>query len=68
MTTITYTIPNISCGHCVNTIKTELSELGGVKSVEAVAETKKATIIFEDPATEGKIQSLLAEINYPVVV
>lgn len=68
MTTITYTIPNISCGHCVNTIKTELSELGGVKSVEAVAETKKATIIFEDPATEEKIQSLLAEINYPVVV
>lgn len=68
MTTITYTIPNISCGHCVNTIKTELSELAGVKSVEAVAETKKATIIFEDPATEEKIQSLLAEINYPVVV
>ncbi len=68
MTTITYTIPNISCGHCVNTIKTELSELAGVKSVEAVAETKQATIIFEDPATEEKIQSLLAEINYPVVV
>lgn len=65
MTTVTYTIPRISCGGCVHTINTKLSELAGVKSVEAVAETKQATIIFEDPATEENIQSLLAEINYP---
>lgn len=65
MTTVTYSIPNISCMHCVHTIKTEVSELPGVKSVEANEATKQATITFELPATEAKIKSLLAEIDYP---
>lgn len=68
MTTITYLIPNISCNHCVHTIKSEISEIPGVKSVEADPSTKKATITFEEPATEEKIKSALAEINYPVAV
>jgi copper chaperone len=63
--TITYTIPNISCGHCVHTIKSEVTELEGVRSVDANMDTKQATITFEPPATEEKIKSLLAEINYP---
>lgn len=66
MTTVTYTIPNISCGHCVHTIKNEVGELAGVKSVEANQESKQATIMFEPPATEEQIKALLAEINYPV--
>jgi copper chaperone len=64
-TTVTYTIPNISCGHCVHTIKSELSDLEGVKAVEADQSTKQATIIYEPPATEDAIKALLAEINYP---
>ena len=66
MTTVTYSIPNISCGHCVHTIKSEVSDLPGVKSVDADLATKAATITFDIPATEEKIKALLAEINYPV--
>lgn len=66
MKTITYTIPNISCGHCVHTIKTELSDLMGVKTVDADQFTKKVVINFDSPATEDKIKDLLTEINYPV--
>ena len=65
MTTVTYSIPDISCGHCVHTIKTELSDLAGVKTVEADAATKQATITFDPPATEEAIKALLKEINYP---
>ena len=65
MTTVTFTIPNISCMHCVHTIKTEVSELAGVKSVDANPNTKQAIITFEAPATETAIKTLLAEINYP---
>jgi len=65
MTTVTYSIPNISCGHCVHTVKSEVSELPGVTSVEAEISTKQATITFEPPATEQIIKSLLEEINYP---
>ena len=65
MTTVTYTIPNISCKHCVHTIKMEVGELDGVQSVEADLQTKEAVITFVTPATEEQIKSLLAEINYP---
>lgn len=64
MKTVTYSIPNISCNHCVHTIKTEVSDLAGVKSVDANAQTQQATIVFEPPATEEEIISLLQEINY----
>ena len=64
MKTVTYSIPNISCNHCVHTIKTEVSEVEGVQSVNADAQTKQATITFDAPATEEKIVELLKEINY----
>ncbi len=65
MKTVTYTIPNISCGHCVRTIQNEVGELEGVKSVQANNDTKQTVIVFEDPATEAQILELLKEINYP---
>lgn len=66
MTTVKFSVPNISCGHCVHTIQTELVELEGVKEARASAETKSVAVTFEAPADEAKIKALLAEINYPV--
>ena len=65
MTTITYSIPNISCKHCVHTITTELSDLAGVKSVVASEAAKTAVVTFEAPATENLIVETLKTINYP---
>ena len=65
MNTVTYNIPNISCGHCVHTIKMEVGDLAGVSIVDASAESKTATIEFDVPASEDAIKALLAEINYP---
>jgi copper chaperone len=66
MTTVTYSIPAISCGHCTHTIETELGDLQGIQSVKADEATKKVEITFDAPADEQKIKALLAEINYPV--
>ena len=66
MNTVTYSVPNISCMHCVHTIQSEVSELAGVMSVKADATTKQVEIVFEAPATEEKIKALLTEIDYPV--
>jgi len=66
MTTVTYSVPAISCTHCTHTIETEIGELQGVKSVKADLNTKKVEIAFDAPANENKIKALLAEINYPV--
>ena len=65
MTTVTYTVPAISCGHCTHTIETELGDMQGVLSVKAEQDSKKVTITFDAPASETKIKALLAEINYP---
>lgn len=58
-------IPAISCGHCVMTIKREVSDLPGVELVEGDPETQKATIKWSDPATWESISATLAEIGYP---
>ena len=65
MTTVTYTVPAIHCGHCTHTIEMEVGELKGVQSVKAEQDSKKVTITFVEPASEEKIKALLAEINYP---
>jgi copper chaperone len=61
----TFSIPNISCGHCVMTIKNELSELEGVKSVEGDLENKIIRVEWEEPATLKDIEFKLEDINYP---
>ena len=61
----TFTIQNISCGHCVNAIKNELGEMEGVKSVEGSPEFKTVDVEWEDPASLEKIKETLIEINYP---
>ena len=60
-----FSIPNISCGHCIMTIKNELNELEGVKAVEGSPEDKNITVEWEAPVTLEKIRALLKEINYP---
>ena len=65
METKTLSIPNISCGHCVMSIKKELSEMDGVTSVEGDPATKSVTLEWDAPATLEKIKDTLKEINYP---
>ena len=66
MKTVTYSVPNIMCQHCIHTIQTEVAEVKGVSSVKADESTKRVEIVFDAPATEEKLKTVLAEINYPV--
>ncbi len=61
----TLSIPNISCGHCVNSIKNELLEIDGVSSVDGDPEARQVSVAFEPPATIDKIRQALKEIDYP---
>ena len=65
MTTKTFVVPNISCGHCTSTIELELSDLVGVTGGNADQESKQVTVSWEEPATWESIEALLTEINYP---
>ena len=65
METQKFSVPNISCGHCVMTIERELGGVEGVSNVEGDPNSKEITINWDAPATLEKIKSTLKEINYP---
>jgi len=60
-----FTIPNISCSHCVMTIQNEIQALDGILSVKGNAEAKSIDVEWDTPATLDKIRETLKEINYP---
>ena len=64
MSSKTFTVPNISCGHCTHTIETELGDLAGVQSVKAEQGTKEVTVTWDAPANWESIKTLLKEIDY----
>ncbi|MCH8149288.1 MAG: heavy-metal-associated domain-containing protein [Planctomycetes bacterium] len=62
----TFRVPNISCGHCVMTIRQELSELEGITSVQADDQTRMVTLEWDESSLSWEqVRQLLQEINYP---
>ncbi len=61
----TFIVPNISCGHCVNSIINELNEIDNVQRVEGNAEQKTVTVEWSLPLNEEEIRNALKTINYP---
>ncbi len=44
MTKITYTVPDMSCGHCKQAVSTQLPGVVGVESVDVDLETKRVVV------------------------
>jgi copper chaperone CopZ len=63
----TFTIPNITCGHCVMAVKNGLNELAGVKTVEGDPQLKQVEVEWDLPATLDQITETLKAINYPAI-
>ena len=62
----TVNVPNISCGHCVNTIEREIGSLDGVEGVQAEAATRRVTITWDPELTDWVvIEDAMKDINYP---
>ena len=65
MTTKTYHVQNISCGHCTATIERELKLVDGVQSVKAEQQSKNVTVAVNDAAVLPRVEATLVEIGYP---
>ncbi|MBI3943930.1 MAG: heavy-metal-associated domain-containing protein [Chloroflexi bacterium] len=65
MQTITWQVPDISCGHCVKTIMRELSPVEGVSDVVAKEKEKTVTFKYTDAGALERARAVLAEIGYP---
>jgi len=65
MRQVVYSIPKISCSHCVASITNELNEIEGVKQISGDPQAKTIIIELESPATDDQIKMKLVEIGYP---
>ncbi len=65
MTTKTYSVPNISCGHCVMTIERELKFVDGLQSVKAEQESQNVTVEVASADVLQQVEAMLVEIGYP---
>ena len=63
--TVTYSVPDLSCGHCRTAIGNEVGPLPGVESVEVDLDAKTVTVVGESLA-EQAIVAAIDEAGYEV--
>lgn len=67
--TIKLSVPGMNCASCPYMVKQAISDVDGIRSVEATMDDRSATVIFEDTLTTiDKIVEATANIGYPSTV
>jgi copper chaperone len=64
MTTRTYSVPGISCGHCKAAIEGELSGVTGVET--AVVDVDARTVAVTGDVAEDAVRAAVDEAGYEV--
>ena len=65
MSTLTYSVPGVSCAHCKHAIESEVSQVQGVESVDVDIDAKTVTISGE-PLDEAALVGAIDEAGYEV--
>lgn len=65
MTTRTYSVPGISCGHCKTAIESELQPIDGVESANVDIDAKTVTV--RGDVAEEVVRAAVDEAGYEVV-
>lgn len=63
--TITYSVPGVSCSHCKEAIESEVSRVEGVESVNVDVAAKTVTVVAE-PVNANAIVAAIDEAGYDV--
>ena len=66
MSTATYTVVGMTCGHCVNAVTEEVSQLPGVTGVDVDLTSGGVTVISEAPVDESAVRAAVEEAGYEV--
>jgi copper chaperone len=59
----TYTVPGMSCQHCVVAVSDEVGQVGGVESVDVALETKQVTVRGQD-LDDRALRAAIDEAGY----
>ena len=63
MNELTYSVPDMSCGHCKQAVSTELQAVDGVESVDVDLETKLVTVRGRD-LDDAALRAAIDEAGY----
>ena len=64
---VVFTVPEISCGHCKDTIESTLNNVESIESVSVDIEKKSVEVISSSDLDMMNVSQLLDEQGYTVV-
>ncbi len=64
MSTSTWTVTGMTCGHCVKAVTEEVSAIEGVESVEVDLETGAVTVAAATDPTREQMAAAVDEAGY----
>ncbi|MFU8870890.1 heavy-metal-associated domain-containing protein [Micromonospora sp. SL4-19] len=67
MVTTTYQVQGMTCGHCVNSVSTEVSAIPGVTDVQVDLASGQVTVSSEGPLDTGAVRAAVDEAGYDLV-
>jgi copper ion binding protein len=67
MTTTTYIVTGMTCGHCVTAVTSEVGELAGVSDVAIDLATGTVTVTSEAPLDPRAVRAAVDEAGYELV-
>jgi len=66
MSTSTYTVTGMTCGHCASSVTEEISEIDGVTDVAVDLPTGAVTVTVTQPLDDADIRTAIEEAGYRV--
>jgi copper chaperone CopZ len=66
MSTATYTVVGMTCGHCVSSVTEEVSQVAGVTGVEVDLASGAVTVTSEAPVDDDAVRAAVEEAGYEV--
>ena len=64
MTTSTYTVTGMTCGHCVNAVTEEVTALPGVTAVDVDLASGRLTVTSDAPVDDEAVRAAVDEAGY----
>ena len=66
MSTATYTVSGMTCGHCVSSVTEEISEVAGVTDVSVDLPTGAVTVTSDGELSADAFRAAVKEAGYEV--
>lgn len=64
MSTTTFTVKGMTCGHCVNHVTEEVRKISGVTSVEVDLETGSVAVSSDSDVSAQQMEAAVVEAGY----